>query len=203
MTKKKTDDELPIEKTDQDLAKRNAEFLATAAASAAEQIRETSKAMAERLKKQREDQLRQALEHQQRQSYEEILRENERNRFSDVEHGRRVLGYWLGGLSIAMVLGLLVFSYISLHRYFLAPTNGYEERFLWVIVAGHSIITIAGVYFAYQLLKASERLIFPAWWAKSSRRLMAAMLGIRDPFTTGAKTFRKVAENVASKALEK
>lgn len=161
-----------------------------------------SAALQERLKKQRAEQADQAQRHMDRMAFEDLLREEERTRFGGVETFRRRLGYGLGLVSILLMVGLVGFSFWSLHSYLQKPTNGFEEHFTWLLVAGHAVITVAAAFFSYQLLRASERLSIPAWWAKGDSRLMGAMLGIESPISKAMKAAEKLVSTTA-KAVSK
>jgi hypothetical protein len=190
---------LPIEEY---AGKAKKEFIGKTAELLAEDAKGFTVGVKKQLEKQRLEKLDQALRHIDQMSYEQLVREGERDLYTNYEHRRRHLGYALGGISISGMVALIVFAFWSLHRLIEPPKDVLGERFVWVVVAGHSVVTVAAAFFAYQMLKAAERLIFPAWWAKSSRKLMAAMLGIKDPLSASAKTVQqliKLVEKLISK----
>jgi uncharacterized membrane protein YcjF (UPF0283 family) len=119
-----------------------------------------------------------------------------------VQH-RRYLGFAVGGFAILFVLSLGVWSLYSLHN-LLAPTNDVQLRFVIALFVVHAIITVALVYFCYQLLRAAERMLLPYWWASEKVEVAKVLLGIEDPVSTSTKVLQQASEVVkATKELTK
>ncbi|MGZ3457242.1 MAG: hypothetical protein ACXU86_01935 [Archangium sp.] len=118
-------------------------------------------------------------------------------------HNRRQLGFFVGGFAISSVVVLGVWSFYSLHAIF-APSNQIQLSFVIVRCVAHAIITIALVFFCYQLLRAAERMMLPYWWASEKVEVAKVLLGIEDPVSTATKLLEKASDAVkAAKELSK
>lgn len=118
----------------------------------------------------------------------------EQERFVDVLTRRRRVGYVLGSLSISMLVAIAILDFVALHWWIPVPENAFQERRVWLIVAGQSVVTIAVVYFAYQLLRAAERLVMPYWWVERHAAAARLMLGVPDPASVPARLLREIRE---------
>lgn len=110
--------------------------------------------------------------------------------FKDVVEDRKTLGLVLGAFGIFMIAGIGVWSMYALDKLELRmPT---AQTFYLVKLGVHALITVALVFFCYQLLRAAERLMLPYWWASQSTEVAKLYLGISDPLST----LKKVAEEM-------
>lgn len=103
---------------------------------------------------------------------------------------------WIGyalGLAALLLLGVVLGGSLwSLHA-LKAPTSWLEERFLFVQLGVHGAITVAFVWFLYQVLRLAERLVLPYWWVAKEQWPARTMLGIKDPVSTTAKLVAEAA----------
>lgn len=121
----------------------------------------------------------------------------ERTAFSSITDTRRCWGYALKCVAILGVVAAVLISFSDLRALAEQAAQGEfnqgglgRER-LWLFVGGHALITVAAIYFFYQLLRAGERLALPYWWVERNPDARM-MLGVQDP----ASTIRKAAEEI-------
>lgn len=96
--------------------------------------------------------------------------------------------------SIIGVVALLVYTSHTLGSSYQLPTsctpkefNGpactVAQRFEFTHLGAHAILMAAAFYFLYQLLRAGERMLIPAFW-HDRPAFVALMLGIKSPLET-------------------
>lgn len=110
---------------------------------------------------------------------------------------RRSVGYGLGGVAIAGVGAAFWYSLWLLSKE-AAPVKDIEEKFRLGQLAAHALISVAGIYFGYQLMRVAERLVVPHWWKPP---MVRAMLGVERPLSGMA--LRRVLAIVRSIAQER
>lgn len=93
---------------------------------------------------------------------------------------RRWIGYALGLIGLGVVIWAAERSFATLEG-LPVPQDKLTERHHWLGVSGHLVLTVALVFFAYQLLRAAERLILPRWWVERNPEGAKIMLGMSDP----------------------
>lgn len=135
------------------------------------------------------------LEEQERAS-DINAREAERKHLLSVTTGRRAMGYALMGFSGLAILAVFFFSAAYLHELTELPKDFPQDRF-WLLVGGRVIETIVTIYFLYQVLKASERMAMPYWWAERYPEVVRLMLGFEDMLTASSKSAEHVAKTIA------
>ncbi|MGA9525960.1 MAG: hypothetical protein WBV82_31160 [Myxococcaceae bacterium] len=118
---------------------------------------------------------------------------------------RRAVGYALGLFGIVGICALLYGSYSHIERVWALtsqdlPTN--VLKLLMAQLAAYAAVTVAGVYFLYQVLRAAERMVLPGFWATRNVELARVMLGLQDPVRASTKAVEQSIE-VASKLAEK
>ncbi|NOK34274.1 hypothetical protein HMI49_13815 [Corallococcus exercitus] len=106
---------------------------------------------------------------------------------------RRNLGFFVGGFAIVFVVGLGFWSFYSLHHIF-APIDQVHSTFVIAQLIAHAVITIALVFFCYQLLRAAERMLLPYWWASEKVEVAKVLLGIEDPVSTATKMLNSTSD---------
>ena len=95
---------------------------------------------------------------------------------------RATIGYWLGAAALGAALGLAFYSFCSLNRMetaFAGDKPPPLEAF-YVTVGGHAVVTIALVWFIYQVLRAAERMALPRHLANDPD-IARTLLGISSP----------------------
>jgi hypothetical protein len=118
---------------------------------------------------------------------------------SDVTAFRRGIGYLLG--LIALVVAAVFFFWSIEHlQEMTGPAVQQHERFALAKLVAHSVITVAFVYFIYQVLRLAERLVIPHWWDTEYTKVM---LGIRDPVGGTLRFARKLAQKAVEKGSGK
>jgi hypothetical protein len=110
---------------------------------------------------------------------------------SAIGNRRRTVGYGLGAFAILAIGGLGWWSFKALHS-MKAPTTWIEEKFAFAVLAGHAVITVALIYFLYQVLRIAERLAVPYWWVDKDPSPLRTMLGVRDPISAVTKLLREL-----------
>jgi hypothetical protein len=115
---------------------------------------------------------------------------------------RRKAGYWLGALTIGVIGKLGWWSLDELHA-MKVPDTWIQEKFAFAVIAGHAVITVALIYFLYQVLRIAERLVLPYWWVDKDPSPVRTMLGVRDPVSTMMKMTRDIATAVRTVMLKK
>lgn len=94
--------------------------------------------------------------------------------------GRVWTGRGIGGLSLLFLGGWLVYSLHALDQAEL-PTTPLAERVFYIRLAVHAVITLGGIYFLYQVLRAAERLLLPPGVVEKNPQAAALLLGIKSP----------------------
>jgi hypothetical protein len=97
---------------------------------------------------------------------------------------RSNVGYGLGATAIVGAVVLAIYSFCSLHRMAGAFSGGGTDRPLevfYVSVGGHAAITIAMVWFIYQVLRAAERMALPRHLLSGDADMARTLLGISSP----------------------
>lgn len=113
---------------------------------------------------------------------------------------RTALGYTLGAIAISSFVALGIASYLHLDQ-LLAPEHAALEgaRF-YVFVAGEAVVTMALVWFIYQLLKMAERMTLPSHYIEQSLArdptFARSLLGVQDP-AVGVKSAGEALEALA------
>jgi hypothetical protein len=121
---------------------------------------------------------------------------------SEIGTARRKVGYWLGGLTIVAIGALGGWSLTELHA-MQVPVTWIEEKFAFAVIGGHAVITVALIYFLYQVLRIAERLALPYWWVDKDPSPVRTMLGVRDPVSAVMKITRELASAARALALKK
>lgn len=107
-----------------------------------------------------------------------------RETLSSITKFRRIIGYVLGLAS----LGGFIFAGCLTYQHLTDLTGNTElQKSLpqfSILVSGHVAITVALVFFLYQMLKAAERMVVPANWVENNPQLMGAILDIKDPISS-------------------
>jgi hypothetical protein len=101
---------------------------------------------------------------------------------------RRQVGYWLmlggAGLSVAA----LIWAACSLPSLSNPPRVTQDQAMPYMVSLGaHAITTLGGLYFAYQVVRAGERMALPAWMSDKAPLL----LGIRLPVEVLGEVVRR------------
>ncbi len=127
------------------------------------------------------------------------------SQYAQVLVERRSVGYALGLFGIIGLCVLLYSSYSHIGRVWALtsqelPTN--VLKLMFAQLAAYAAVTVAGVYFLYQVLRAAERMVLPGFWATRNVELARVMLGIQDPVRASSKAVEQSIE-VASKLAEK
>jgi hypothetical protein len=117
----------------------------------------------------------------------------------DVLKGRRQIGYAIGCLGILGIIATLAVSLWSLHV-LAEPTKEFEV-FAYVKMGAHAVLTVAAVWFCYQMLRAAERMVLPYWWVRYNTDAVRVMLGIRDPWRSAMRAGEQMVE-LGSKAAQ-
>lgn len=101
-------------------------------------------------------------------------------------------GYGLGLFAIAGAVGLAVYSFCSL-RDMAEGFKGETPRLevFYVNAAAHVVITVAVVWFIYQLLRAAERMVLPRH-LQNDAELARTLLGINSPQREIARTVQQL-----------
>jgi hypothetical protein len=123
-------------------------------------------------------------------------RETEVKHLQGVTTWRRRAGYILMGLAGAAIPVVFALSTYQLHKFTALPADFPRDRF-WLLVGGQAIVTFVTLYFLYQVLKASERLAMPYWWAERNPEVVRLMLGIEDIITASSRSAEQIARVVA------
>jgi hypothetical protein len=118
----------------------------------------------------------------------------EKAAFDDVLKTRRGIGYGAGMVAAGGLVALGVFSFSSLHSLVSDPYSKLAPSYFWAVIVGHALITVALVFFCYQVLRAAERLMLPYWWVEKHPEAARAMLGMMDPVTTATRIVEQVAD---------
>jgi hypothetical protein len=116
----------------------------------------------------------------------------EGDRYDKILKWRRRIGYCLAVFGIG---GIIYLAYHVIRNLEAIVDKPPTTPLLYIYVGGHAVVTVALVFFAYQLIRAAERLIMPHWWTVETAR---TMLGIRDPLSQTTK----VAERFAGKIIQ-
>lgn len=108
------------------------------------------------------------------------------------EDKRATAGYLTGFLGAATVVGVLIYSTLSINeavdKYIdaLKHFNSLPPQVIWIVFASivvHGVVSVAAVYFGYSMLRAFERLLVPQRLLKDVKdvELVRAILGIDAP----------------------
>lgn len=108
---------------------------------------------------------------------------------------RRKFGYWTMMAAGIGILGLAFYAFRSIDK-MIADKELLGER-LWIAVGSHGVVTVAVIYFLYQVLRAGERLSIPYWWVERHVDGARLALGINDPARTVQKAVVEIAETAA------
>jgi hypothetical protein len=121
----------------------------------------------------------------------------ERTEFLAILKRRRVIGYGLGVLAAAAVGTLGVSSILHLDTMAQESYSKLPFAYFGTIVAGQSLITIALVFFCYQLMRAAERLILPYWWAEKHPETARLVLGMTDPLSAASRLTEQIVDSAS------
>lgn len=108
-----------------------------------------------------------------------------------VMHRRRRLGYVLGAASLIVFVLVVVASLVTLHATE-KPTTQVEEKFQIGMLVAHAIVTVTLIFFCYQMMRVSERMILPWWWVTDHVEATRVILGVEDPLSAGTKILSKI-----------
>jgi hypothetical protein len=111
----------------------------------------------------------------------------------DIERTRRRNGYALLYGAFASALAFIVASLCLLEKV-APPDDQRHDRFVLVRLAAHAVITVAGVFFFYQVAKLGERMATPAWLRQSE--------GIEDPSDAAGKLADEFSRIVGKSAVD-
>jgi hypothetical protein len=117
---------------------------------------------------------------------------------------RRAVGYMLGLFGVAGMCVLLYSSYSHIERVW-PVGQALPDNVLTLVLgqlAAYAAVTIAGVFFLYQVLRAAERMVLPGFWATRNVELARVMLGLQDPVRSSTRAVEQGIE-VAAKMAEK
>lgn len=113
---------------------------------------------------------------------------------------RTGLGYALGAIAIGSFVGLAIASYVHLGQLLAPEYAGLEGARFYVFVAGEAVVTMALVWFIYQLLKMAERMTLPSHYIEQSLArdptFARSLLGVQDP-AVGVKSAGEALEALA------
>lgn len=109
---------------------------------------------------------------------------------------RRRTGYALGLAALSGASTIVIESAYYL-RDFAPPGTELEWKFVLTKLAAHATISVAAVWFCYQMLRAAERMAIPSWWITEHVEGAKLVLGITDPGTAGIEIVEKVASALA------
>jgi hypothetical protein len=123
-------------------------------------------------------------------------RKTEVKHLQGVTTWRRRAGYVLMGVTGVAIPGVFALSTWQLHEFTELRPDFPQDRF-WLLVGGQAIVTFVTLYFLYQVLKASERLVMPYWWAERNPDVVRLMLGIEDMVTAGSRSAAQIAKVAA------
>jgi hypothetical protein len=120
--------------------------------------------------------------------------------FFKVGRVRRSFGYVLMIAAFASMGALGVWSLLGIDGISSLNAKGNTEplELLLVKSGAHAIITLALVWFGYQMLKAGERLILPHWYAEKSIGIGKLFLGIQEPAKATMKQLEKVTDALST-----
>jgi hypothetical protein len=126
----------------------------------------------------------------------------------EVEQERTKFAYRMGLCGLVILAGLIGLSFYALHSWFAEPSKDFGANndarkwayiFAFVKAGTHAGITLAAVWFCYQVVRAAERMALPFHWLSSHPDLARALLGVQDPFRA---VFRMMKELQASTGME-
>jgi hypothetical protein len=133
-----------------------------------------------------------------------------------IEDRRIKFAYRLGGAGMLCILILLIISFLVLHYGFADPGKDRDFKdvsalrwtyiFSFVKAGTHAIITIATIWFFYQIVRAAERMALPWHWMSSHPETARALLGIQDPSRAALRATKDVlraAEGVVDKTVDR
>lgn len=104
---------------------------------------------------------------------------------------RRSAGYALGTFAIGLILTIGGLSLWGIHEW-TAPVDPSHDKFELFRLGAHGVISIALIFFCYQLLRVAERFVLPYWWAEKNADIAKVMLGVEDPLSAAAKLVDRV-----------
>lgn len=125
------------------------------------------------------------------------------NLLREVQSERRRLGHFLGFCGVVLVIAVLWLAgeHLSQENLIsLATTRNRDVVYLYLVkTLGHAFVSVAAVYFAYQMLKTAERMILPPWLVnKESIELMKTLLGIDSPADGAGKLMGTIKQTLDS-----
>ena len=94
-------------------------------------------------------------------------------KLQDDQVSRRAGAVFTGLAGMVVIIVCLFWSISSLPDFrdgINKVQNVSQERLVWAVIAGHAVITIAWVFFGYQLLRMAERFALPLNHAHRARR---------------------------------
>lgn len=113
----------------------------------------------------------------------------------EVEKARREFGYQLLRVALWAVPVLIVGSLALLHT-IAPPPDPRHDRFVLIRLAAHAVVTVAAVFFFYQVAKLGERMALPAWMKPHSEQ-------IEDPLNAARKLGEQYEKAVSGKVAAK
>lgn len=127
------------------------------------------------------------------------LQEEERQARRRADSTRATLGLAVGACSILFFVLLAIVSFVHLHQLLDQKTSGIEGARFFVFVGGQALVTMALVWFLYQLLKAAERMLLPSHYIMQvlarDPGFVRALIGVQDP-AVGVKTAGQALESL-------
>jgi hypothetical protein len=111
-------------------------------------------------------------------------------------HVRKWLGYGIGTVGI-LVVGLTAFWAFWEIAKLREPLTELALRAAYAKLAAHAVVSVAVVFFGYQLVRAAERMILPHWWIQPHHcELLQLLLGVDTPVRASTKTVEKLTDLV-------
>jgi hypothetical protein len=109
---------------------------------------------------------------------------------------RHCVGYGVGALALVAAAVLAWHSFCGLSRIAKAWADSKAPLpVFYVNAGGHVVITIAVVWFIYQVLRAAERMVLPSHWANDVE-MARTLLGIASPHQESLKILEKTLRTV-------
>lgn len=126
---------------------------------------------------------------------------------------RRNAGIGLGASGCIIVLAMLLVSDCSIHETIDAFTGKgvdpssptiakWSLTLACASLATHTVVSVAGVYFAYQLIRAAERLLLPSRFmnpqnsTKNDVEMARALMGMTEPSRAATNAVKQMAKEL-------
>lgn len=115
-------------------------------------------------------------------------------------YARRVrVGHTLGAIAISGIAVLGWWSLAELARVEPGPQDEHGVRIFYARVTAHAVVTVALIWFGYQVLRIAERLALPQFFYANLKAAKLA-LGIETPFDFIRSIFNMIFSRVRRKA---